>query len=152
MAFNAFNVEIFVCNPPKSSRNRCSCITLFRTPNTGGDAVATEQVKVKITPGTSGTASKHLTPLLYQRRNKTTGFLHLHPLILSPTCVWVLFGWKSNFGTRQTIQSVFSASVIEKWPRMLCWGRQWRGSEKTKEAVVETRKVWFFEKESLSLC
>lgn len=49
-------------------------------------AVATEEVKVKVTLQTAGTAAGHLTPL-YQAWNKTTGLFHLHPLILTLTCV-----------------------------------------------------------------
>lgn len=49
-------------------------------------AVATEEVKLKVTLQTAGTAAGHLTPL-YQAWNKTTGLFHLHPLILTLTCV-----------------------------------------------------------------
>lgn len=49
-------------------------------------AVATHEVKVEVTLQAAGTAAGHLTPL-YQARNKTTGLFHLHPLILTLTCV-----------------------------------------------------------------
>lgn len=49
-------------------------------------AVATEEVKLKVTLQTAGTAAGHLTPL-YQAWYKTTGLFHLHPLILRLTCV-----------------------------------------------------------------